>query len=73
MPRKKKEPPVPEEIDIELLCQIDDVYVSLTEKYFELARSEVIGLTAAVTRKLDKLESDIRKRKEELLIKIQIK
>lgn len=67
MGRKKKEMSVLEpEIDIELLCQIDDIYLSLTEKYFELASIENSNPTRAITNKLDKLELAIKKRKEDI-------
>ncbi len=64
--RKKKVDVIEPAVDIELLCQIDDTYLSLVEKYFELALTEKIGLTKVITAKLDKLEIAIAKRKEEI-------
>ena len=44
----------------------DEILVSLKERYFRLIKNENIGKTHQLTLVIDKLESVIRKRMEEL-------
>lgn len=76
MPRKKKVPDEPEQtssvaetevpLDIEIIIEMDTVYQALKDKWFELAATEKIGFTKELTKRLDKLQLAIEKRKEDI-------
>jgi hypothetical protein len=75
MPRKKKdsvaepepEKPEPDEkLDVEIIIEMDTVYQALKEKWLELAATEKIGFTKELTKRLDKLQLAIAKRKEDI-------
>ena len=58
--RKKKLDPV-------TLWEQDEVLIALKERYFKLVKQETIGKTPQLTATIDKLETAINARKEELI------
>ncbi len=68
MPRKKKlaEPEPDPQLDIDIIIEMDTIYQSLKDKWFELAAKEKIGYTKDLTKRLDKLQQAIEKRKQDI-------
>jgi hypothetical protein len=70
MGRKKKETvaePEPDPpLDFEIIIEMDTIYQALKEKWFELAATEKIGYTKELTKRIDKLQQAIVKRKQDI-------
>lgn len=71
MPRKKKEQSIAEPepdppLDVEIIIEMDTIYQALKEKWFELAAKEKIGFTKDLTKRIDKLQSAIDKRRQDI-------
>ena len=70
MGRKKKEsvaePPPDPPLDLEIIIEMDTIYQALKEKWFELAATEKIGYTKELTKRIDKLQQAITKRKQDI-------
>jgi hypothetical protein len=58
--RKKK-------LDSVSLWEQDEILIALKERYFKLLKKEVVGKTPQLTATIDKLETAINARKDEVI------